>query len=654
MKELGIDIETYSSADLPSCGVYRYVEAPDFTILLFAYSIDGGPVACVDFAQGESLPDEIMSALIDPDVVKTAWNAAFERICLSKYFKLSAPLDPAQWRCTMVRAARMGLPLSLGKCGEVLKLEDGKMKEGATLIRYFSCPTRKKDGAIIRHLPADAPDRWETFVKYCIRDVEVEQALLAKVRRLEPAAFDEELYTVDQLINDRGVMIDRQLVDNAARFDDEYKARLLAEMKELTGMDNPNSAAQIKDYLHRVTGITFASLNKKSLDDIEGSLKYWPKAKRVLSARRELGKTSNKKYSAMQNCVCADGRIHGLLQFCGAARTGRWAGRLVQVQNLPQNHLPDLDYARQLVKAGDLDEFELNYQNPTHVLSELIRTAFVAKPGCTFHVCDFSAIEARVIAWLAGETWVLDVFRKGGDIYCATAGQMFNCTVEKHGQNAELRQKGKIAVLALGYGGGVSALEAMGGSRMGLSEREEKDITQRWRLANPKIVKFWAIVEKAAMQAIKTGESITIHRGIVVGRRWGGLTITLPSGRTIYYPRAVIGTEYADGWRGDHDVIEYEGLNQLTKKWTSIRTYGGKLTENIVQSIARDILGVVILRAYHAGLNIVFHIHDEIVVEAEPGQTLADVENLFSKPIEWCRDLPLKGAGYSTPYYLKD
>lgn len=356
----------------------------------------------------------------------------------------------------------------------------------------------------------------------------------------------------------------------------------------------------------------------------------------------------------MQACVCDDGRIHGLLQFCGAARTGRWAGRLVQVQNLPQNHLSDLDYARNLVKAGDLDDLEINYPNPTQILSELIRTAFIAKPGCTFHVCDFSAIEARVIAWLAGESWVLDVFREGGDIYCATASQMFGVPVEKHGRNAALRQKGKIAVLALGYGGGVKALEAMGGTRMGLSEREEKEITFKWRDANPKIVKFWTTIEKAAMRAIRDGEILTVNRGIVVERKWGGLSITLPSGRAIYYPRAVISTEYDDGWRGDHDVIEYEGLNQMTKKWGPIRTYGGKLTENIVQAIARDILGLVILRAHRAGLNIVFHIHDEIVVEAEPGQTLADVETLFSQPIEWCRDLPLKGAGYTTPYYLKD
>lgn len=653
MQELGIDIETYSSNDLPSCGVYKYVEAEDFTILLFAYSVDGGPVTCCDFAQGEELPEEILAALRDPKVVKTAFNAAFERICISKYYGWPL-MDPAQWRCTMVRAARMGLPLSLGQCGEVLKLADGKMKEGAALIRYFSCPTRKKDGTIVRHLPSDAPDRWEVFVKYNIRDVEVEQAILKIVRRLEPADFDEELYTVDQLINDRGVMIDRQLVDNAARFDEEYKQHLLAESQELSGMDNPNSPSQIKEYLQKVTGQVFQSLNKKSLDDIEDSLKYWPKARKVLALRREMGKTSNKKYCAMQQCVCSDGRIHGLLQFCGAARTGRWAGRLVQVQNLPQNHLQDLDYARNLVKAGDLEDFELNYGNPTQVLSELIRTAFIAKPGCTFHVCDFSAIEARVIAWLAGETWVLDVFRKGGDIYCATASQMFGVPVEKHGANAELRQKGKIAVLALGYGGGVSALEAMGGSRMGLSQQEEKDIMLRWREANPKIVKLWKVIELAAIRALQTGETITINRGIEVGRHWGCLTIKLPSGRTICYPRASIGVERNDGWRGDHPIIEYEGLNQITKKWEKIRTYGGKLTENVVQSIARDILGIVILRAYRKSLNIVFHIHDEIIVEAEADQTLKDVEKLFSEPISWCTDLPLKGAGYSTPYYLKD
>lgn len=650
MKELGIDIETYSSRDLGKCGVYKYVEAPDFVILLFAYSVDGGEVACVDMAQGAELPAEIRAALTDPAVTKTAWNAAFERICLSKFLGLDKPLDPAQWKCTMVRAARMGLPLALGQCAEVLRLAEGKMTEGKALIRFFSVPGRNG----VRHMPEAAPDRWDTFKQYCIRDVEVEQALLAKVRRLDPAAFDEELYIADQEINDRGVLIDRELVDNAARFDSEYKAELLKEAQKISGMENPNSAAQIKEYLKRTTGRYFESIGKKTIDEIEESLTYWPKARRVIALRREMAKTSNKKYEAMQTCVCDDGRIHGLLQFCGAARTGRWAGRLVQVQNLPQNHLPDLDFARSMVKAGDLEDFELNYADVTQVLSELIRTAFIASPGHILHVCDFSAIEARVIAWIAGENWVLDIFRQGGDIYCATASQMFGVPVERHGKNSHLRQKGKISVLALGYGGGIAALEAMGGSKLGLTEYEERETVKLWREANPHIVRFWSIIEKAAITAIKTGKTVTINRGITVGYRWGMLLITLPSRRTICYPRARISMEYDDGWRGDHEVIEYEGLNQTTKKWETLRTYGGKLTENIVQATARDILGEVMLRARRENLPVVFHVHDEIIVDSPADRPLSDVEALFSEPIEWCRGLPLKGAGYSTPYYLKD
>ena len=647
MKELGIDIETYSSYDLKSCGVYRYVEAPDWAILLFAYAVDGGPVQCVDLASGETLPEDVLAALTDPAVVKTAYNATFERVNLGKY--LGIRLDPAQWRCTMVRAARLGLPLPLGQCGEVLRLEAGKMKEGAALIRYFSLPG--KNG---RHYPADAPERWATFKAYNIRDVEVEQAILAKVRRLEVPAFDDQLYIADQEINDRGVLIDRQLVANAERFDTEYKALLAHQAKTLTGLDNPNSPAQLKRYLLETTGSEVETLNKKTLADLKDQLAEYPDAQELIELRQDMAKTSSKKYTAMLKCVCDDGRIHGLLQFYGAARTGRWAGRLVQVQNLPQNHLTSLDYARSLVKRGDLEEFTDNYSNPTHVLSELIRTAFIAAPGHTFHVCDFSAIEARVIAWLAGENWVLDVFKNGGDIYCSTASKMFGVPVEKHGQNAELRQKGKIAVLALGYGGGVSALEAMGGARLGLSEDEEKEIVQLWRKSNQNITQLWQTLEAAAIKAIETGESVRVNRGIEVGRQWGMLTITLPSGRTLCYPRVSIGIERNDGWRGDHEIIEYEGTNQTTKKWGKIRTYGGKLTENVVQAIARDILGVVILRAREAGLPVVFHIHDEIVVEAQPSQTLEQVEALFSKPIEWCRDLPLKGAGYTTPYYLKD
>ncbi len=647
MKEIGIDIETYSSYNLKSCGVYKYVEAPDFAILLFAYAVDGGPVKCIDLACGEELPREVIDALSDPAITKTAYNAAFERVCLGKY--LGIHLDPAQWQCTMVRAARLGLPLPLGQCGEVLRIENGKMKEGAALIRYFSLPGRNG-----RHYPADAPERWATFKAYNIRDVEVEQAVLAKVRNFEVPEFDRQLYITDQEINDRGVLIDQQLVRNAERFDTEYKAMLARQAKDLTGLENPNSPAQIKKYLEDVSGEEVESLNKKDLADLKDRMSDYPDAQELISLRQDMAKTSSKKYTAMLKCVCSDGRIHGLLQFYGASRTGRWAGRLVQVQNLPQNHLPDLDHARYLVKHGDLEEFVMNYDNPTHVLSELIRTAFVAPAGKTFHVCDFSAIEARVIAWLAGEAWVLEVFREGGDIYCSTASKMFGVPVEKHGRNAELRQKGKIAVLALGYGGGVSALEAMGGSRLGLTEEEEVEIVRLWRRSNKNITRFWNVIESAAISAIQTGRTVTINRGITVGRQKGMLTITLPSGRTLCYPRARVTVEKNDGWRGDHEFIEYEGTDQTTKKWGRIRTYGGKLTENVVQAIARDILGIIILRARKEGFDIVFHIHDEIVVEARPGQTLEQIETLFSQPIDWCRDLPLKGAGYTTPYYLKD
>lgn len=651
MKELGIDIETYSSNDITTCGVYRYVEAEDFAILLFSYSIDGGEVQCVDIASGEELPGDIRKALTDPAVTKTAYNAAFERICIGKWLGVKGRLDPAQWKCTMVRAARMGLPLSLAQCSEALRLENGKMSEGRALIRYFSVPCKQTRGGVtttVRHLPSDDPERWETFKQYNIRDVEVEQAILAKVRKLEVPEFDERLYIADQHINDRGVMIDRKLVNNAARFDSDYKTELLIEAKRLTGMDNPNSPAQIKAFIAEKTGITVDSLNKKNLDDYDEQFKLWPVVRRVLALRREMGKTSNKKYSAIQDCVCEDGRVHGLLQFYGAARTGRWAGRLVQLQNLPQNHLISLDDARYLVRQGDLDEFEMNYGNVTQVLSELIRTAFVAKPGCTFHVCDFSAIEARVIAWIAGEAWVLDAFRQGHDIYCETASKMFGVPVEKHGVNGHLRQKGKIAVLGLGFGGGAAALEAMGGAKMGLSEMEEREIVAKWRNSNPNIVRLWKTAEKAAIAAIETGREIVIHKGIIVSYRWGCLLITLPSGRIICYPRARVGIE------DDHDSIEYEGVNQTTKKWGTVRTYGGKLVENIVQATARDILGEVLLRAEAKGLNVVFHIHDEIIVEAQPGQTLQEVEALFSEPITWCNDLPLKGAGYTTPYYKKD
>lgn len=649
MRELGIDIETYSGEDLAGCGVYRYAEAEDFALLLFAYSVDGGVVQCVDVAQGEEIPADVVAALTDPAVVKTAWNAAFERVCLGRWLGIEGRLDPAQWRCTMVRAARMGWPLALGQCAEVLGLAEGKMEEGRALIRFFSMPGRGG----VRHLPSAAPGRWETFKAYCRRDVEVEQALLAKLRRLEAPAWDDDLYVADQEINDRGVMIDREFVETAARLDAEYKAELLRQARELTGLENPNSAAQLKGWLERTTGRRFASIGKGSLDEIGRALSAYPRARRVMELRAQMARTSNKKYSAMLECVCRDGRIRGLLQFCGAARTGRWAGRLVQVQNLPQNHLGDLDYARARVRAGDLDDIELNYADVTGLLSELIRTAFVAAPGRVLHVCDFSAIEARVIAWIAGEDWVLDVFRRGGDIYCATASQMFGVPVEKHGVNGELRQKGKISQLALGYGGGVAALEAMGGARMGLSREEMQRMVRLWRRANRNITRLWDTVEQAAISAIRTGRTARIHRGIEVGYRWGMLTVTLPSGRTICYPRARVGLEYEES-RGEHSVVEYEGLNQTTRRWERVRTYGGKLVENIVQATARDILGVVMLRARAAGLPIVFHVHDEIIVEADPGRTLDEIRALFSAPVDWAPGLPLRGDGYTTPYYKKD
>jgi DNA polymerase len=541
----------------------------------------------------------------------------------------------------------MGLPLSLDQCGEVLHLEQGKMNEGRALIRYFSKPDVHTGK---RHVPSDSPERWNVYKAYNKRDVEVEQAILKRVELLEAAPFDDALYLADQEINDRGVLIDLQLAKNAARMDANYKAHLLQEAQQLTGLDNPNSPSQIKSWLHNLTGFSITTLNKKSLEDLEDSLSNWPKAKRLLKLRKEIGKTSNKKYAAMLECVCSDQRIHGLLQFCGAARTGRWAGRLVQVQNLPQNHISDIDFARRLVRSGQLGEVEMYYDNVTQTLSELIRTAFIAKEGCIFHVCDFSAIEARVIAWLAGENWVIDVFRNNGDIYCATASKMFGVPVEKHGLNAELRPKGKVSVLALGYGGGINALEAMGGLRLGLTVEEMKETVKLWRRSNRHIVELWDIIERAAISAIKTGDDKYINHNIRVWYKWGMLLITLPSGRTICYPRAAVSTELGTNREG----IEYEGIDQTTKQWGRIRTYGGKLTENIVQATARDILGTVILRAKKENLPIVFHVHDEIIVECPEDRPLSDVEALFDDPIDWCRSLPLKGAGYSTKYYIKD
>lgn len=651
-KILSIDIETYSSNDISGCGVYKYAEAEDFAILLFAYSCDYGPVEIIDLASGEKLPDHIYKALSDPKILKTAFNATFERICLSKYFGLYLTSD--QWECTMVRSAMLGLPLSLAAVGKVLNLEDQKMDEGKALIRYFSVPCKptKTNGMRIRNLPEHAPDKWDVFKKYCKRDVEVENAIRQKTAAFRILPAEKELYDIDQRINDRGVMLDMQMVNNAIRMSLIYSGRLTAEAAELTGLDNPNSVAQLKGWLEQETGNEVKSLNKKDMPDIIKSADA-EHVQRLLSIRQELGKTSVKKYEAMSKAVCEDDRVRGLLQFYGASRTGRWAGRLVQVQNLPQNHIEDLDFARSLVFRGDLDMLELCYGNVPDTLSQLIRTAFIAKPGHTFIVSDFSAIEARVIAWLAGEAWRLDVFRTHGKIYEASASMMFHVPVESITKTDPRRQKGKIAELALGYQGGVGAMKTMGGEKMGLSEDEMKEIVTHWRSANPAIVGLWDEVQAAAMQAI-SGRDASIRKGVKFRTELGALTIELPSGRKLFYPRARIESREKFGRKSK--TIIYEGQNQTTKKWEDLETYGGKLVENIVQGIARDCLAVTMVRLEKMAYPIVFHVHDEVILEVpdDGSKTLAEVCEVFKKPIVWAEGLPLKGDGYVTNYYKKD
>lgn len=650
IKVLGIDIETYSSVDISNCGLYKYAESEDFTILLFAYTCDDKPVQVVDFASGETLPERIFQALTDPNILKTAFNASFERICIGRYYGIDLPIE--QWECTMVRSAMLGLPLSLAQVGKVLNLEDQKMTEGKALIKYFSCPCKptKVNGGRTRNLPEHAPDKWDMFKRYCIRDVEVEQAIRNKTKSFFIPDPEKELYVIDQRINDRGVLVDMNLVKNAIQMDTLYKGRLNTEAAELSGLANPNSVAQLKEWLEKETGSEVTTLNKKDIPDLlkaAGS----DVVERMLRIRQEMGKTSTKKYEAMEKAACIDDRVRGLLQFYGANRTGRWAGRLVQVQNLPQNHIEDLDFARTLVKDGDLDMVEMMYGNVPDTLSQLIRTAFIAKPGYTFIVCDFSAIEARVIAWLAGEQWRLDVFRTHGKIYEASASMMFHVPVEEITKTDPRRQKGKIAELALGYQGGVGAMKTMGGEKMGLSEAEMQEIVTHWRKANPTIVSLWDKVQEAATVCIDTKTTTTIGHGIYFCMKFGALLIQLPSGRCLSYPRPYIGEN-----RFGSKSICYEGLSQTTKQWGKQETYGGKLVENIVQAIARDCLALTILRLEKAGYPIVFHVHDEVIIEArkDGSQTLEAVKEVFKQPIAWAKDLPLKGDGYLTDYYLKD
>lgn len=646
---LGIDIETYSSEDIAN-GVYRYADAEDFTIQLFAYSVNDGPVLITDIAQGEEIPPRIVEALTDPHVIKTAFNAAFERTCLNKFFGLN--MDAEQWECTMVRSAMLGLPLSLDAVGRVLKLEQQKMQEGKSLIRYFSCPCKptKVNGGRTRNLPQHAPDKWATFKRYCIRDVEVEQAIRRITAAYRIPESEHRLYVADQRINDRGVLVDMDLVTQAIRMDAAYKGRLNAEAMEISGLDNPNSVAQLKAWLEKETDTTVDKLSKKDLPALLASADN-DKVERMLRIRQEMAKTSTKKYEAMRKTACSDGRVRGLLQFYGANRTGRWAGRLVQVQNLPQNHLEDLDYARSLVKSGDLSAVELLFGNVPDTLSQLIRTAFIAKDGCTFLVCDFSAIEARVIAWLAGEQWRLEVFRTHGKIYEASASMMFHVPVEEITKTDPRRQKGKIAELALGYQGGVGAMKTMGGESMGLTEEEMSEIVDNWRNANSAIVRLWKDVEAAARMVIRYGEPVSV-KGLKFFMSLGAMMIQLPSGRCLSYPRPSVGVN-----RFGSESICYEGVSQTSKQWCQQETYGGKLVENIVQGIARDCLAITILRLEEKGYPIVFHVHDEVIIEAPENDgvhTLQGVEEIFRMPITWAPGLPLKGAGYTTKYYLKD
>ena len=649
-RRLHIDIETYSGESLADCGVHRYAEHPDFQILLFAYAFDEAPVTVMDLAQGATLPAPVLRALTDPKVVKVAHNATFERTCIGRM--LGKELDPLQWECTMAQCARCGLPLSLGEAAKALGLEVQKMTEGKKLIKQFCLPHEATLlGGSERVLPTDDLKGWQTFKDYCRMDVEVERELDKALAWLEPTQDEKALYALDQRINDRGVLVDMTLVDNAVRMDTIYKARLNVEAQQITGLSNPNSATQLREWLGGRTGLQLDTLRKADLPDIKGSTED-EDVHRVLQIRAEMAKTSNKKYEAMQKTVCRDSRVRGLLQYHGT-RTGRWAGRLVQMQNLPQNHISDLGLARELLRDGDMDAMSLCYGNVPDTLSQLIRTAFVAPDGETFAVCDFSAIEARVLAWLAGEEWVVEVFRGHGKIDEATAAQMYGCSVEEISKTDPRRQKGKIAVLALGYQGGTGALAAMGGERMGLSAEDMAGIVRDWRKANPHIVKCWTNIETAAQRCVTTGIDQKVY-GLIFHRRPedGTMTIQLPSGRLLCYRSMTTGTN-----RFGNGSLKYRGVNSTTNQWGWIETYGGKLTENIVQAIARDCLAYTLLAIDRNGYPTVFHVHDEVVCEVpkeEGPEALKEIQKIFANVPDWAEGLPLKGAGYVTDYYLKD
>ena len=646
MQTLSIDLETYSDQPLAKTGVYRYVESPDFEILLFAYSVDGGPVQQIDLACGEKIPSEILSALEDETVTKWAFNANFERICLSRFlgYPTGDYLEPDSWKCSMVWAAYMGLPLSLEGVGAVLGLEKQKLTEGKDLIKYFCqpCAPTKSNGQRTRNLPEHAADKWLAFKRYNIRDVETEMSIQARLSKYPVPDSVWEEYHLDQEINDRGVGLDMELVRQAIQMDGRSRSELTQAMKELTSLDNPNSVQQMKQWLAD-NGVETDTLGKKAVAELLKTAP--PQLQKVLTLRQQLAKSSVKKYQAMETAVCADGRARGMFQFYGANRTGRWAGRIIQMQNLPQNHLDDLSEARGLVRVGDFDALEMLYEDVPDTLSQLIRTAFVPQENRKFIVADFSAIEARVIAWFAGEKWRQDVFAEGKYIYCASASQMFGVPVEKHGVNGHLRQKGKIAELALGYGGSVGALKAMGALEMGLQEDELPALVSAWRQANPKIVQFWWAVDRAVMDAV-TRKTTTKTHGIIFSARNGMLFITLPSGRSLAYVKPKIGENRFGG-----DCITYEGVGG-TKKWERIDSYGPKFVENIVQATSRDILcyAMKTLRC----CSIVMHIHDEVVIEADRRMSLQAVCDQMGRTPPWAKGLQLRADGYETDFYKKD
>ena len=647
MINISIDLETYSDVDLPKCGVYKYAESPQFEILLFAYSVDGGEVQAVDLAGGEKIPPEILSAITDNSVTKWAFNANFERICLSKYLGLSNGeyLDPTSWKCTMTWAAYLGLPLSLEGAGAVLGLEQQKLKEGKDLIKYFCVPClpTKANGGRTRNLPTHAPEKWRLFKSYNKRDVEVEMSIQSRLSKFPVPEFVWEEYHLDQRINDRGICLDMELVRNAIAFDERSRKTLTTAMQDLTNLENPNSVTQMKQWLSE-NGLETNTLGKKAVAEL---IKSAPaELQQVLILRQQLAKSSVKKYTAMENAVCNDNRARGMFKFYGANRTGRWAGKNVQLQNLPQNHIPDLEQARELVKCGDYTALEMLYEDIPDTLSQLIRTAFVPQNNHKFIVADFSAIEARVLSWLSGEKWRSEVFRTGGDIYCASASQMFGVPVEKHGVNGHLRQKGKIAELALGYGGSVGALKAMGAIEMGLAEDELQPLVDSWRTANPNIVRFWWEVDRCVKETVKMRTTTQTHN-IKFIYQSGILFIELPSGRRLSYIKPRMGENRFGG-----ESVTYEGIG-ATKKWERLESYGPKFVENIVQAISRDILCYA-MKNLSRSCGIVAHVHDEVIIECDKDTSLAEVCEVMGRTPPYASGLLLRADGYECEFYKKD